>query len=288
LPFPQFETINYYWAPLGRTWYDALQMKVTKRYSHGIDINSGFTWQKELMMGSESFGMGGAGLSGTASVNDMFNRQQNKYLSTYARPRPFYFSANYTTPKFASLPKVLSWAMRDWTYGIVLQYADAMPITVPSAQTRLNSYLFRPTFANRVEGQPLFVNGKGEAIDINCGGCYDPRTDFVLNPKAWADPAEGQFSYSPARYNEYRQHRNPSESMSLGRVFRFKEKAQLSIRADFRNIFNRTTWTVSTTGNATALQTRNATTGTTTSGFGYINTLGGSPRSGLIVARVSF
>jgi hypothetical protein len=287
-PFPQFGTINYSWAPLGRTWYDSLQVKVTKRYSHGIDLNSGFTWQKELMMGAESYSGGGA------SVNDVFNRPTNKYISTYSRPYSLYVSLNYTTPKFAGLPKALSSLMRDWTYGAVLQYASAMPITVPTANTRLSSYLFRGTFANRVEGQPLFVNGKGEAIDINCKSCYDPRTDFVLNPKAWVDPPEGQFSTSPARYNDYRQHRSPSESMSLGRIFRFKEKAQLSIRADFRNIFNRAVWTVTTTTNATALPTRNATTGTTTSGFGYITTIattsaaGTAPRMGLVVARISF
>jgi hypothetical protein len=280
-PFPQFGTITYRWAPLGRTWYDALQLKVTKRYSHGIDVNSGFTWQKELMMGSDTN-------TGTATVNDVFNRQANKYLSQYSRPYSFYLSANYTTPKFAGLPKALSWVMRDWTYGAVLQYASGMPINVPTAQTRLSSYLFRGTFANRVPGQPLFVDRNGNAIDINCNGCYDPRTDFVLNPKAWVDPPEGQFSTSAVRYDDYRNRRAPSESMSLGRIFRIKEKAQLSIRADFQNIFNRTAWTVTTSTNATALQTRNATTGTTTSGFGYINTLGGNPRMGLIVARISF
>ncbi len=280
-PFPQFGSIVYLSAPLGKTWYDSLQVKVTKRYSHGIDVNSGFTWQKELMMGSDTN-------VGTASVNDVFNRNGNKYLSMYSRPYSFYLSANYTTPKFAGLPKALSWVMRDWTYGAVLQYASAMPLTVPTANTRINSYLFRPTFANRVPGQPLFVDRYGNAIDINCKSCFDPRTDFVLNPKAWVDPPEGQFSTSTARYNDYRNRRNPSEAMSLGRVFRFKEKAQLSIRADFQNIFNRTAWTVTTTTNATAVQTKNKITGTTTSGFGYISTLGGSPRAGLIVARISF
>jgi len=76
--------------------------------------------------------MGGASLSGTSSVNDVFNRRQNKYLSTYSRPHTFYLSLNYTTPKFAGLPMALSWVMRDWTFGAVLQYADAMPIAVPA------------------------------------------------------------------------------------------------------------------------------------------------------------
>ncbi len=55
-PFPQFTDITYRWAPLGRTWYDSLQMKVTKRFSHGLDFTGSFTWQKELMMGCEQVG----------------------------------------------------------------------------------------------------------------------------------------------------------------------------------------------------------------------------------------
>jgi hypothetical protein len=34
-PFPQFGSIPVWWAPLGDNWYDALQSKLTKRYSHG-------------------------------------------------------------------------------------------------------------------------------------------------------------------------------------------------------------------------------------------------------------
>jgi len=33
-----------------------------------------------------------------------------------------------------------------------------------------------------VPGQPLFTQ------DLNCR-CFDPNTTFVLNPKAWSDPA---------------------------------------------------------------------------------------------------
>ena len=79
--------IHYLWAPLGRTWYDSLQVKVTKRFSHGLDLTSTFTWQKELTMGAEQVGSS-TGSSG-ASVNDVFNRRSNKYLSMLSRPIRF-------------------------------------------------------------------------------------------------------------------------------------------------------------------------------------------------------
>ena len=96
-PFPQFGTINYRWAPLGRTWYDSLQAKVTKRFSHGLDLASSFTWQKELVMGSETTGTTSGSTGGI--VNNVFNRGINKYLSTYSRPFVWITSFNYLLPK---------------------------------------------------------------------------------------------------------------------------------------------------------------------------------------------
>ena len=40
-------------------------------------------------------------------------------------------------------------------------------------------------------------------------------------------------------FNDFRWQRQPAESMAFGRVFRIKERAQLQIRAEFQNIFNR-------------------------------------------------
>jgi len=111
-----------------------------------------------------------------------------------------------------------------------------------------------------------------------------------LNKDAWSNPAPGQFGTSAAYYNDYRYQRRPSESMSLGRIFRLGgERTQLHIRAEFTNIFNRTEPNNPTATNALATQTRNAA-GQTTGGFGYINvgTVFASPRAGTIVARITF
>lgn len=43
--FPQFSTIPVYWSPLGNSWYDGLQTKVTKRSSHGLVLSAAFSWQ---------------------------------------------------------------------------------------------------------------------------------------------------------------------------------------------------------------------------------------------------
>ncbi len=280
-PFPQFTTITYMWAPLGRTWYDSMQLKITKRFSHGLDASSSFSWQKELMMGAEATNE----RSRTpVPVNNVFNRSANKYLSRMSRPFVWVTALNYTTPKLGG-NKVLSWVTRDWRIGAVLNYSSGMPIQVPAAQTTINSYLFQTTYANRVPGQPLWKPG----VNINDTSTYNPFSDFVLNPAAWIDPPEGQFSSSAAYYSDYRYQRRPVESMSIGRIFRIKEGVNLNIRADFQNALNRLVIGNPTATNAKATQTINPVTGETQSGFGDINTNTGlSPRQGVIVARIQF
>jgi len=293
-PFPQFGNItNMHWAPLGDTWYDSLQLKATKRFSHGVDLTSSYTRSKAFSMGTE------ADISTlspvTPATNDVFNRPQNKYLSGLDQPNLLVIAGTYTTPKWGAHGATLgalSWAARDWQIGTVLRYGSGMPIMSPIATNGLRELLFRQTgavgttggtFYNRVPGQPLFTQ------DLNCH-CFDPNTNFVLNPNAWVNPAAGQWGNSAGYYDDYRYQRRPAESLSLGRNFPLREgRMNLQIRADFTNVFNRTEAVNPVSNNAGATQLRNST-GQTTGGFGYINTASvfSQPRQGTLVARFTF
>jgi hypothetical protein len=298
---PEYTGLVQYFNPLGNTWYDALQAKVTKRLSKGLDSLITYTWSKNLVLGAEDNNQYSSPVP--PIVNNVFNRQNNKSLAGLDQPQALTIAANYTTPRlFATtsgfLGKAASWIVRDWTYGAVLRYASGFPFPVPAATTNLSSLVFQTTRVNRVPGVPLFTQ------DLNCH-CFDANKTFVLNPAAWANPPNGQFGTANAHYNDYREQRHPVESMSIGRNIRIKERASLSIRAEFTNIFNRTGFNLPTNANAFATQTRNAA-GNTTGGFGWINTasIGGNntapaaavagtfatplPRQGTLVARFTF
>ena len=217
------------------------------------------------------------------------------------QPILFVLSGNYTTPNLTkgvlsgftstAAGKVLAWVARDWQYGAVLRYGSGLPIMSPTASNGLAQLLFRNTgatgttggtFMDRVPGQPLYLQ------DLNCH-CFDPNKTFVLNPAAWVNPPAGQWGTAAAYYSDYRYQRRPSESMSLGRNFRIREKANLQVRAEFTNIFNRAEPNNPTATNALATQTVNAA-GQTTAGFGYISTatVFSAPRAGTLGARFTF
>ena len=129
--------------------------------------------------------------------------------------------------------------------------------------------------------------------DLNCH-CFDPNKEFVLNPKAWSNPALGQFGSAAAYYDDYRYQRRPTESLSIGRNIRIGEgKMNLQIRAEFTNVFNRTQMSNPVTTNAFSTQTRtnsNDPTSKPTAGFGWIDTTSveNPPRQGTLIARFTF
>jgi hypothetical protein len=307
--FPQFfGSPGFYGPPLGVTWYDSLQAKVTKRLSKGLTVDSAFTWQKELNLGV------GADTSyvnspGTNLINDIFNRNLNKQLAGQSRPFVLVMSFRYSTPGFnadGKGMKALSWAVRDWNFAGVLRYQSGEVLRTPASNNGLLTQLARDrtnnpavwgggaTYWNRVAGvSPL-------NFDPNCK-CFDPTTQLVLNPGAWTDAPAGQFGTSAPYYNDLRWQRQPAESLSLGRTFGFakENRIKLDVRAEFFNVFNRlflanptpiSSVTQSPGPNAAATTTRNAA-GQLTGGYGFVNTFNGNgsqPRTGQIVARFSF
>ena len=270
-PFPQFNSaLTPRWAPLGNSWYDSLQAKVTKRYSHGLDLTASFTWQKEM-----------TNVVPNNSVNNVFNRANQKTIADNSQPLVFVVAFNYLTPRVTENRWIRS-ALGGWTVGGLLRYSSGTPIPLPLATTNMNQLVFQNTFMNRVPGEPLYLK------NLN-GGDVDPNAEFVLNPKAWANPAPGEWGVSAPFYNDYRYARRPDEQFSLGREFRFAERTRLSVRAEFFNAFNRYFPANPDSGNPLQTQQRNPQ-GVPTAGFGRINSsnLGSAPRNGQLVARFEF
>ena len=187
-----------------------------------------------------------------------------------------------------------------------------------------------PRFAQRAHGDGrdiAFVNGRRDSS--GAGPAYDiARTDLRRPPpqricRERAGPQESpldarRFSQpldprvqrrnrirlffdaipnSQIREEDDALERRPNENLGLGRIFRVKERAQLNVRIEFTDIFNRAVPPNPTSTNALAAQTTNKATGATTAGFGFINTSAvgavsavgtATSRQGTIVARLTF
>ncbi len=301
-PVPQWASggpSSFLGPPMGKTWYDSLQTKATKRFSHGLQAQVSYVWSKGMDLGAGSEAP--IFLSYNPVIEDIYNLSSAKQLNQLVYPEAAIISGYYTTPGFmsdAKRIKLVNQLIQGWQLGFLLRYQNGALIESASSANQLENILLRQGGFNgapvdlddRVAGvNPLLVNP-------NCG-CFNPQTTLVLNPAAWTDPGAGQWGTSAPFYNSYRWQRQPAESMSFARNFKIGHEGRVTFqfRAEFQNIFNRLFLSPPATG---AITTAPGTAGGAfssggyyTSGYGYIATAGGAgaqPRSGQLVGRFVF
>ncbi len=287
-PYPQFGNLAPTGSATGNSKYDSLQIKLTKRFSRGLQANGAYTWAKGL----------------TRPIpQDFFNSAGSRWTLQQIPPQALTFNVTYTTPRAAFLPKWANVLVKDWQVGFFAQYQSGIFLTPPVSPTA--NFLLSEDV--RVPGQPLYL------VSINDIHSYNPQSQVVLNPKAWSPcptnttcGSAANTIFGPAGtqlYPDFRGPRTPRENANLGRHFRIKERMDLYIRAEFVNIFNRTIFPNPTTTNPQLAPIHGAGGGTIlTSGFGVINAYnapGTAPpvsagavtllgRTGTLIARFSF
>ncbi len=277
--YPQFGALEPTGSPTGDTKYDSLQIKATKRFSHGFQASGAYTWAK--------------GFATPATPQDFFNPGASQWQLQQIPPQALTFNFTYTIQKYSLLPKYVNAVTKDWEVGFFAIYQSGIFLTPPTGTN--------PNFLTSEDvrtGAPLYLQ------DINNIHSYSPLTNVVLNPAAWAQvPANTTGPAASTLYSDFRGPRQPRENANFGRHFRIKERYDFYIRGEFVNIFNRTILPNPITANPQIAPTRGAGGGTIlTGGFGVINAYqlpGEAPtptapftpltgRTGTVIARFTF
>ncbi len=278
-PFPQYGGIAPGPSPTGNSKYDSLQIKATKRLSHGLQVNGFFTWAQGFTR---------------AVRQDFYNPQSTQNTLMGIPPRTLNINFIYTTPRAAFLNKWENAIIRDWQITGTGNYQSAPFLGIPGTPNA--EELATQDIYN---GAPLYLDKNGNPTNNN--PLNDPKSlnpqQQVLNPAAWTVcPADTNCGNSGNDFLKgFRGIRRPTENAGIGRVFRIKERMQLQFRGDFINIFNRILWPSPGTTNPQITTLTHNTLGYLTGGFGTISTYqspGSSAlftgRTGTLVMRFSF
>ena len=245
-PFPQFGAIGPTGSATGDSRYDGLQMKATKRLSHGLQASGAYTWAKGFTRPARQ---------------DFFNPASNEWALQQIPPQSLTFNFTYIVQKAEFLPKWANAITKDWQIGGYALYQSGQFLTPPTSPTA--NYL--TSEESRVPGQPLYLK------NVNDIHSYNPYTDIVLNPAAWAAcPTNGTCPAASTLYSDFRGPRHPTENANISRNFRIKERVNFQIRGEFVNIFNRTLMPAPSTVGPQNLPVRNGLS-IYTSGFGVVN-----------------
>jgi len=278
-PYPQFSGVGQLWAPLGASWYDALQVKATKRYSYGLTTTLAYAFSKTL--------------DNATNAGSIYDRKSFKGLSPNHLPHVTSLSVNYTVPAYgiARQNKVAKALLSGWKLGTISTWQSGTLLNTPGSNNSIGGFVSTGyTRQNRIAGVPLYLK------NINCG-CINPSQETVLNPAAWQDQTPGVPGSNIAYFNDFRGQRRPIISGGLGKEFRIQEKVTMSLRAEFFNLLNQNlSISDPSTGSPALPPTRSN--GVLTGGFGFLNynniasnSVNSSlptPRTGQLVLRFEF
>ena len=218
-PYPQYQTITNQSNPNGNSTYNALQLKYTKRLSHGLTVLVAYTWSKTLADGDISAGGGDSG-------QDYYNRRLEKGIADYDVPQLLSIAYTYELPvgkgkQFLNNSGFASQVLGGWQLTGIQQYQSGMPVQLTVNDTLpIFNQMLRP---NLNAGVPLTLDPA------------NPLADPWFNKAAFSTPPNYQFGDAPRSLTQLRAPNSYNESFGLMRHIRIKESVTVTLRAEFFN-----------------------------------------------------
>jgi hypothetical protein len=147
----------------GNSAYNAMQIGVLKKMSHGLQVQGSYTWGKSIdnnsgVVAGDTFGNGIGSLP-------WFDLRLTRALSDYNVGRTVVINSTWVIPAFKTSSSVLSWAANGWEFGAIFRANDGPP--------------FSATFGT--DGDPLGINSTDPwafpsySGATGCGSLINPR-----------------------------------------------------------------------------------------------------------------
>lgn len=247
-PYPQFLSIPDYYGALGKSWYDALQIKMEKRFGSFQNMVA-YTWSKSISQGSYSQ------TAGQEEPQNSFDLAAEKNLLRYDWPHVLNILNSWDLPFgkgkrwLADSHPLVNKLVQGWTIASTHQYRSSGLLALSSSNT-LSSVLFTGSRRANLTGSAISTGISRKDLDPN-----NANTRW-LNASAFAIPGQYEFGTAARYINEMRNPPYLSENMAIVKrtaITTIREQPiNLEYRADFFNLFNRTCFggINSTVGNA--------------------------------------
>ncbi|HVT93434.1 MAG TPA: carboxypeptidase regulatory-like domain-containing protein [Bryobacteraceae bacterium] len=236
-PYPQYNNIVSTYMGGGAASYNALQVKVEKRYS-ALTLLANYTWEKNLSINGAYTNAGNG-----VAPQDQYNLGVEKALSIQDVPQTLNLVYTWDLPfgrgrKFLNNSNgLVKTIVGGWTIAGIHQYRSGLPILINAPVNTLGpGVLFTPQLRVITTGSEIQTGVDRTSLDPN-----NPSVRW-LNRAAFAVPGAYQFGTASPYLNDVRNPPLLTESLSLVKRTTIKERLNLEFRTDISNLFNRTSF----------------------------------------------
>ena len=214
--------------------YNALQSTLTKRMSHGFQMQFAYTWSKAM---DETSGSGGGiGYEVWLLTNDQRNAHGGYGPTDFDRTHRAVVSFTWQSPRLRALPVAARAVLGDWTLSGIGVAQTGTPITVMDG----NAGSVYGNFLNRAQ-----LSGTGNIA--TSGSNFQRVLGSWLNGSAFTRAPEIAFGTSPADQDFGNSAvgavRGPGQrnlDLAVERVFNVSERQNARFRMEFFNVTNTT------------------------------------------------
>ena len=232
LPYKGYTSIHYNRFGAGAS-YNALQMKISRRFSDRFTFNADYTWAKAIDLDDVDY---------DADVFPDYTQLHKFYAPAgFDRRNVFNFQYVYNLPQFKNHNKLIQLTAGGWEYSGVTQFWGGTPCLAGNSPTSDSCDL--TSSGNLGDGgfghiRPDYLGGK--ILTSHTHSIPAGQFPQWFNPAVFASPANGSFGnfhrnsiYGPGVENW---------NMSLFKNLNFTENIRIQLRFEGYNVFNHTQW----------------------------------------------
>ena len=111
----------------GRSYFNALELQVAKRLSHGFQVQGTYTWGKSVDTSSAT--LAGDAFGNSISSLNWFDMKLTRGLSDFNVGRTLVLNGTWELPTAKSLTGPARWLANGWELGLIFTVSDGVPTT---------------------------------------------------------------------------------------------------------------------------------------------------------------
>jgi len=240
LPFPQFTSVNLINNTSGNSIYHALQAKLDKRFSGGVNFLLAYTFSKLISDVNNQLSPIGDQTNVTG-VQDPYNLRAERSVSEMDRTHSLSFSYVVEAPFGAgrrfwnNARGPLGKVIEGWQVNGVARYESGLPLSFSAAITgggnRPNWTGVNPTLdGDRPRGEQI-ARWFDATLQLNPALPCAP-------PAVFCQPPAFSFGAAPRTFSGVRGPAYRNVDVSLIKLTKLSERVNLQFRAEFFDVFN--------------------------------------------------